>query len=89
METKKIVMPIVHLNGTAAEDLISQRSEFLDGLHLAGRCLAKIAPNGRDYYLEPGRMEKAVEQHERRMAALKEMIEEIEGEVRYLDELDR
>ena len=88
-ETKKIVMPIVHLNGTARDELITQRQRAVTALRTAEDRLAQAAPNERDHYLEPGRFELAVDQHKRRIAVLTGLIEEIRAEFRYLDELGR
>lgn len=85
MNEATIVLPIVHLNGTSAQELIEQRCEMINALHDAGKALARMAPNGRDYYPKPGLMDQAVKQHDRRMKTLKELIEEIDHEVTVLD----
>jgi hypothetical protein len=81
------VLPIVHLNGTTRTELVELRANCVDSLREAGRMLAAMAPNGRDYYPEPGRMDRAVEQHDRRMNALRELINEIEAEMLAVDRL--
>lgn len=78
------VPPIVHMNGTAREDLLDQRFALIDAITAAGDALAKAAPNARDYYPKgPEYTEAANRQHDRRTAALKaitaELYEEIEA----------
>jgi hypothetical protein len=82
-----LILPIVHLNGTSANDLVDQRATAIDALHAAGDALAKMAPNGRDYYPVPGLMPQAVDQHERRMNSLKALIHEIEMEMLAVSDL--
>ena len=86
METQNIVIPIVHLNGTSRKSLIAQREEFYSKLFSAARALCEMGPNGRDYYPEPGRMEKAIAQHERRLSILRDLLAEIETEIGMLAE---
>lgn len=81
------VLPIVHLNGTSKETLVSLRAVAIDALHAASQHLAAMAPNGRDYYPVPGLMEKAQVQHDRRMSALRGLIDEIEVEMNRLSDL--
>lgn len=77
----KPVLPIVHLNGTSKETLVSLRAVAIDALHAAGQHLAAMAPNGRDYYPVDGLMAQAQAQHDRRMATLHALIDEIENEM--------
>jgi hypothetical protein len=79
------VLPIVHLNGTSQESLIEQRAAFYRALGAAERALQDMAPDGRDYYPEPGRMEKARAQHARRLAVLGALRTEIEAEIASLE----
>lgn len=79
-----LVLPIVHLNGTSRGSLISDRRDVVEALDTARQALANAAPNARDYYPEPGRFEKAVEQHARRMKNLWDLEAEIQAEVEAL-----
>jgi len=75
-----IVTPIVHLNGTSKDALLEQREDVYQALRTVECALCQMAPNGRDYYPEPGRMEKAQAQHKRRMGMVGMLLEEIEAE---------
>ena len=79
--TTDLVTPIVHLNGTSRDSLLGQRSDAYDALEKAAAALRQMAPNGRDYYLEEGRLQKAEAQHMRRLAAIRSLQDEIEREM--------
>lgn len=81
----EIVLPIVHLNGTSCEELIRQRESVYDALQKVMDALRGMGPNGRDYYLEAGRMQKALDQHQRRCAHVAALIEELDIEIGELD----
>ena len=81
----EIVSPIIHGNGTSKAALMKLRDDFYVSLNTARDLLCRLAPNGRDYYPDPGRMEKAQEQHWRRMNILAALIEEIEQELELMD----
>jgi hypothetical protein len=73
-----IKFPTVHLNGTAAEELMRQNLEALKFLQEADSYLANASPHGRDYYVqEEGSFQQAVKEHEARRAAIAKIIEEI------------
>ena len=84
-----LILPIVHLNGTSRESLLEDREKLYTALREADRALAQAGPNGRDFYPEPGLMEKAVAQHRRRQATLAGLIAEIEAEAIAIDQLNR
>lgn len=77
----KVICPIVHLNGTSCRELEAQ----LDGVYDACRALLTklkaAAPNGRDYYPQPGLMDQAVAQHNRRMKVVTDLMAEVEEQV--------
>lgn len=75
-----LVLPVVHLNGTSLESLIEQRALAYSALTDAVKALAEMGPNGRDYYLKPGTMDKAEAQHRRRLDMLRSLLAEIEAE---------
>jgi len=81
----QIVTPIVHLNGTSKEALLEQREVVYQALRTVERALCQMAPNGRDYYPEPGRMDKAQAQHERRMGMVKTLLDEVMEEACSID----
>lgn len=78
MET--IVVPIVHDNGTSKRCLLEYREAAYSSLQDALESLKEMSPNGRDYYPDPGRFEKAVAQHTRRMRVITDLMVELEAE---------
>ena len=80
-DSPAITLPIVHLNGTSAAELVRVRSDAYDAIQAALEAMRHVAPNGRDYYPEPGRMEIAQEQHERRCRVLANIMAELEWEI--------
>ncbi len=81
----RVVCPMVHWNGTSKDELIRQRQEFYAALQEAQRQLGAMAPNGRDYYVQPGLLEKAQAQDERRREVLAGLLAEIETEIDGID----
>ena len=66
----KPIIPIIHQNGTHPDRLIQALTDFRYELSTLKDKLGTISPNGRDYYQDPGRMNLAVEQHQRRAKVL-------------------
>ena len=83
----EMVLPFIHLNGTSRQVLLDERSLALEALRGAVEALEGMRPNGRDYYLEDGRMLKAEHQHLRRHDVLRLLIHEIEQEQRAIADL--
>ena len=81
------VLPIVHMNGTSREDLVSQRCEALTAIRDAMGSLARMTPNGRDYYPVDGLLQEAQEQHQRRYLLLRGLADEIEAEAMAISDL--
>ncbi len=80
------VPPIVHLNGTSADALLTQRYEAIDAIEAAGRALAAAAPNDRDYYPDgPEACQRANAQHRERILALKSIIDALHAEIRVIE----
>ena len=75
-----MVLPVIHSNGTAATTLIDDRSDCLEAFRELANHLNRLAPNGRDYYPIPGRMELATAQHVRRVNTLDKLMREIQDE---------
>lgn len=86
MSAPELVTPIVHLNGTSAEALTGQLAEVAAAVHTARRLLDEAAPNGRDYYPEPGRFEKAMAQHRWRQEQLDAVYRSLLAETEVLVE---
>lgn len=83
--TQEIIAPIVHLNGTSKGALVDQRCDAYAAIGEAIQALKKAAPNGRDYYFEPGLMDKALVQHLRRLQVLTDLQDELEAEIGMID----
>jgi hypothetical protein len=72
-----VVVPRIHLNGTAAKDLVEQQREVLRIANVLLIALRDASPNARDFYpLEPGSFERAVSQHRARVDAVEKVVEE-------------
>lgn len=81
------VNPVVHINGTSAEQLIELRSTVYDRLYEVSDALAQMAPNGRDYYPDgPSLFESANEQHARRLQAIRQLMDEMTAEIEHITE---
>ena len=76
-----MVAPCVHLNGTSADELLSVRGEARAALRAALDALRQCAPNGRDYYLQPGTLAQAEAQHRQRVQALERVQDELLAEM--------
>ncbi len=81
------VLPVVHMNGTSGRELLELRENVYAAINEAISALARMAPNGRDYYPVPGLMERALAQHGERMRALGAVLASIEAETIALGEL--
>jgi len=80
------VLPIIHMNGTAREELLALRQNAAHAIGQAQEALALMGPNARDYYVEPGRLEKAIAQHSRRVQALRDLYDEIVAEYQAIED---
>lgn len=87
MSQTEVVIPCVHMNGTSADELIRLRCDVIEKLHEAYEALKQMGPNGRDYYPEPGKMDRAIEQHRRRQLAVDALIAELNQEAESIQEL--
>jgi hypothetical protein len=75
------ILPIIHQNGTSADQLLDDYGRFYDLLYRALEKVGLISPNPRDYYLDPGRMDLAVAQYERRCNTLRALMAEVEQDM--------
>jgi hypothetical protein len=82
-----LILPVVHLNGTSKQELLELREGAYQALTRAVEALRNMAPNGRDFYPVPGRMDLALAQHTRRMKVLTDLMKEIEEECLEIDRL--
>lgn len=83
----KLVLPIVHCNGTPKQMLIDARCEVIDALNVAFKSLCQMSPNGRDYYPVAGLMGLAQEQSERRQRQIQSLIDELSEEVLAIEQM--
>ncbi len=80
-------LPIIHLNGSGKDNLLEDREAVYSALCDAEVALRKMAPNGRDYYPDPGRMTRAEALHRARQEHLRELIDAIMAEVEAICDL--
>jgi hypothetical protein len=77
--------PLVHMNGTSADELIEQQCDIARALRDALEVMAANGPNARDYYpLEAGAWERAREQHTARLSAINAVLADVERMAEYL-----
>lgn len=81
MNADNVVVPVVHVNGTSAPNLIGSLNDAWEALDAAAEFIRKAAPNGRDYYPAPGRMALAEAQHRARLAAIRGVQDNIQAEI--------
>ena len=79
--TNDPVLPIIHLNGTSADELVRARQKAIQKLDEALQALAEMRPHGRDYYLEEGRLQIAEAQHTARMREVTAVRDDITREM--------
>jgi len=78
-ETKGLIVPAVHLNGTSREHLLEQYADAYHALANAIELVAQTAPNGRDYYVQGDTVIRdATSQHQTRMDRLRSVRGELD-----------
>lgn len=87
MSTEKIIVPVIHLNGTSKKELMRQAEEAGEALSKAIDALYKMTPNGRDYY-HTDNFRDAVERHCARVRLVADVKGEIDVILDGLDEQD-
>lgn len=80
-----MILPIVHMNGTSKRELIQLRCDAANAVNRAIEALSVMSPNGRDYYPKPGLLEQAMQQHGRRLKALRDLYLELNEEAVAID----
>lgn len=88
MATTDVIAPIVHLNGTSADSLLFALSNAYNDLEKAAESVRQCGPNGRDYYPQPGLMQRAESQHRRRLETIRDLQAEIEREMDLIQQQD-
>ncbi len=73
-----MLIPTVHLNGTAGEDLLDQYGSAIEAVREAIDAVCDTGPNARDYYVQgPDAGLAAQREHKARVAALKRVRDEL------------
>jgi len=85
----EVVTPIIHMNGDRKDTLIRNLEDAYRAVRAAQLALRECAPNGRNYYPEPGRFERARAQYDARMAQLERVIESLDAEARKIEDETR
>ena len=75
-----LVTPIIHLGGYRLSTLTAQLDTVTEAVRDALDCLRDAAPNGWNYYLEMGRLQRAEDQHRIRIQILTAVLESLEAE---------
>lgn len=73
------ITPLVHLNGTSAQELVDQQRAILDAADPLLKALHAATPNARDYYTKPGPenwAELARRAHAERIKAVHQIMED-------------
>ena len=73
-----MLIPTIHLNGTAGETLLDQYTTALDAARKTIDAICDAGPNARDYYVQgPDAALAAQREHEARVAALKTVRDDL------------
>ncbi len=84
------VFPIVNLNGTSVESLISQTYDAHEKTDAAIAALLNMSPHGRDYQISPpGSWEAAREQHMKRIDSLVHVKKDLDALLQNLYDQER
>lgn len=75
----ELTKPIVHSNGTSAEDLLESYIDAMNALRDAQSKLTYTLPNGRDYYChpDPDALTKARKEHDARQRRITDILGEL------------
>jgi hypothetical protein len=74
---RRMILPIIHLNGTSRESLVDDACTARSALESAIEALCQMRPNGRDYYPAPGTLGPATDEHEQRIQAVRRVSDEL------------
>ena len=75
-----MLLPTIHMNGTAASDLLESYCECCHSLRQTIKDLENHGPNGRDYYPQgPDALWTAQREHAARIAKVAEVLQDIEA----------
>ena len=73
----ELVAPTIHMNGTSKERLLEELNNCWSACDDAICAIRSAAPNGRDYYINPGSLEAALDQHLNRMKRVSDVQDEL------------
>ena len=82
-----LVTPILHPNGDRPEVLLASLECAYRTVRAAIEAVRQCAPNGRNYYPEPGRLERARAQHDERLDKLLAVAQSIASEAKAIQQL--
>jgi hypothetical protein len=73
------MFPTIHMNGTSGRALLEGYCDAISAVHAALEALARVAPNGRDYYPQgPDACALADGEHDARKRALIGVLHELQ-----------
>jgi hypothetical protein len=77
--TETMMLPTIHMNGTSSNELLESYCDAISAMHAALEALARVAPNGRDYYPQgPDACALADSEHGDRKHALIKVMNELQ-----------
>lgn len=75
-----MMVPTIHLNGTAESELVRQATTALKAVNAAYVAVVGMRPNGRDFYVQgPDAIYKAMAEHDEREKCLRKVRDEVEA----------
>ena len=77
-----IVLPVLHPNGDRPETLLDNLETAYAAVRAAMDALRQCAPNGRNFYPVPGRMQQAEAQHRARQEHLMAVLTSLGAEAK-------
>jgi len=84
--TPKVITPIIHRNGDRRETLLENIEHAYRAVRAAQDALRHCAPNGRNFYPEPGRMTLAEAQHRTRQEHLQAVLQSLSAEAEQIQD---
>lgn len=77
MPEDKVIVPIIHNNGTRKSQLMKPYMDAYYKLDDAKTAFLLFAPHGRDYYQEPGLIKLAMVQHKEMLKTITDLQDKI------------
>ena len=82
-----MISPVIHPNGDRKDTLLRNLQDAYRAVSQAITALRECAPNGRNCYPAPGRMEAAIAQYKRRQTLLEEVRASLAEEAKMIEKL--